>query len=52
MRTTVLGLLAATASTIQTSVQAGHSLTDWKSWILPVLLALLGYSAKDSDKGK
>jgi len=48
MKTTIIGLILAAASTIQTSVQAGHSLLDWKSWILPVGFALLGYHSKDS----
>ena len=48
MKTTLIGLLAAAAAAIQTTVQDGHSLDDWKTWILPVSLAVLGYLAKDS----
>ena len=48
MKTTILGLLAAVAATIQTTVQDGNSLVDWKTWILPVSLAILGYLSKDS----
>jgi hypothetical protein len=48
MKTTILGLLAAVAATIQTTVQDGHSLVDWKTWILPVSLAILGYLSNDS----
>jgi hypothetical protein len=48
MNTTILGLLAAIAATIQTTVQDGHSITDWKTWILPVSLAVLGYLSKDA----
>lgn len=48
MKTTILGLLAAVAATIQTTVQDGHSLDDWKTWILPVSLAILGYLSSDS----
>jgi hypothetical protein len=47
MKTTILGLLAAVAATIQTTVQDGHSLDDWKTWILPVSLAILGYLSND-----
>jgi len=48
MKTTLLGLLAAAASAIQATVQNGHSLNDWKTWILPVTLAVLGYLSNDS----
>jgi len=48
MKTTILGLLAAVAATIQATVQNGHSLDDWKTWILPVALAVLGYLSNDS----
>jgi len=48
MKTTLIGLLAAAAAAIQTTVQDGHSLDDWKTWILPVSLAVLGYLANDS----
>ena len=48
MNTTILGLLAAVAATIQVTVQQGHLLTDWKTWILPAALAALGFLANDS----
>lgn len=48
MKTTLIGLLAAAASAIQTTVQDGNSLVDWKTWILPVSLAILGYLANDT----
>jgi hypothetical protein len=48
MKTTLIGLLAAAAAAIQTTVQDGHSLDDWKTWILPVSLAILGYLSSDS----
>ena len=47
MKTTLIGLLAAAAA-IQTTVQDGNSLIDWKTWILPVSLAVLGYLANDT----
>jgi len=47
MKTTILGLLAAAAAAIQATVQDGHSLVDWKTWILPVSLAVLGYLSND-----
>jgi len=49
MKTTIIGLLAATASAIQTTVQQGHSLLDWKTWIVPVALAIFGYLSKDAE---
>lgn len=48
MKTTILGLLAAAAAAIEATVQRGASVTDWKTWILPVSIALLGYHAKDA----
>jgi hypothetical protein len=52
MKTTILGLLAAVAAAIQATVQDGHSLIDWKTWILPVSLAILGYLSSDSSTTK
>ena len=52
MKTTILGLLAAVAAAIQATVQDGHSLDDWKTWILPVSLAILGYLSSDSSPAK
>jgi hypothetical protein len=48
MKTTILGLLCAAAAAIQTTVQDGNSLDDWKTWILPVSLAILGYLSSDT----
>ena len=48
MKTTIIGLLCAAAAAIQGIVQQGHSIEDWKTWILPVMLAVLGYLAKDA----
>jgi hypothetical protein len=50
MKTTLIGLLAAAAAAIQGIVQQGHDVADWKTWILPVTLAILGYLAKDSTQ--
>ena len=49
MKTTLLGLLCAAAAAIQGIVQQGHDVTDWKTWLLPVTLAVLGYLAKDAS---
>ena len=48
MKTTLIGLLCAAAAAIQGIVQQGHDVTDWKTWVLPVTLAVLGYLAKDA----
>lgn len=48
MKTTIIGLLSAAATVITATVQNGHSLLDWKTWIVPVALALFGYHAKDA----
>ena len=48
MKTTLIGLAAAAASAIQGVVQQGHGVADWKTWALPVTLAMLGFLAKDS----
>jgi len=50
MKTTAIGLLSAAAYALQTSLQQGNSLLDWKSWIVPVGIALLGYHSQDSKK--
>lgn len=47
-KTTIIGLLAAAAAAIQIVVQQGKDITDWKTWLLPVTLAILGYLAKDA----
>lgn len=52
MKTTIIGLLAAAAAAIQSTVQGGAQLTDWKTWILPATLAALGYIAKDATPSK
>ena len=48
MKTTLIGLLAAAAAALQNIVQQGHAIEDWKTWALPVTLAILGYLAKDA----
>lgn len=47
MKTTILGLLAAIASALQTILQQGGKIEDWKTWALPVTLVALGFLAKD-----
>lgn len=47
MKTTLLGLGAAVGLVLQTHLQAGGSLFDWKTWLPAVLVAGVGYFAKD-----
>jgi hypothetical protein len=51
-KTTVAGAIAAVAVAITTVVQQGASLADWKTWITPVAIALLGYLAGDKTPKK
>jgi hypothetical protein len=50
MKTTILGLLGAGAFAFQSSVQHGASIIDWKTWLFPVVIALLGYHTEDVIK--
>ena len=49
MNTTIVGLLAAIFAAIQSIVQQGNSIEDWKTWALPAALAALGFLAKDQE---
>ena len=49
-QTTIIGALAAVACAINLVVQQGASVEDWKTWIMPATLALLGFLAKDSSR--
>lgn len=49
-KTTIFGALAAAAAAVQLIVQQGAKIEDWKTWLLPATLALLGYFAKDAVK--
>jgi hypothetical protein len=46
-KTTLGGIIVALAALITTTVQQGHTLADWKTWILPVALAVFGLISKD-----
>lgn len=47
MKTTLIGIAAAIAVVLQQWVQEGKSLEDWKTYILPLSLAVLAYFTKD-----
>lgn len=46
-KTTLAGALGAAAVVIRDVVGAGASPADWKTWLLPAAIALLGYLAND-----
>lgn len=50
MKTTIIGLLAASAAALQSILQQGAKIEDWKTWVLPVTLAALGYLSRDATK--
>ena len=50
MKTTIVGILAAGALVLQAHVQAGKDLTDWKTWLPAVFVAMLGYLVDDAKK--
>ena len=49
-KTTLAGALLATACAINLVLQQGAKIEDWKTWIMPAALALLGFLSKDFDK--
>lgn len=48
-KTTIAGALLA-GLTVLGQVSDGQSLDDWRNWILPVALAVIGFLARDADK--
>lgn len=47
-RTTFVGAALAVLTVIASHTEGGASLTDWKTYLIPALLALFGYLAKDA----
>lgn len=47
-RTTILGSVFAALTFIQTFQANGGNLNDWKLWLIPAVIAALGYVAKDA----
>jgi hypothetical protein len=47
-RTTLIGAALAAVTAIALYQQSGGDLSDWKQYAIPVLLAFLGYLAKDA----
>lgn len=48
-QTTLVGALLAGAIAMQEAAN-GKDLADWRSWILPVSIAALGFLARDANK--
>ena len=47
-RTTIIGALLAGLSFLAIYQQNGGSLSNWQQWLIPALIAVLGYVAKDA----
>ena len=48
-KTTIAGAVMAGIEVLA-RVSNGHDLTEWRNWILPVALAVIGFLARDADK--
>jgi len=48
-KTTMTGALLAGATALATYQANGGSLNDWKLYVVPVLVAVLGYFSKDHN---
>lgn len=48
-KTTIAGSILA-GLTVLGQVSDGQSLDDWRNWVLPVALAIIGFLARDADK--
>jgi hypothetical protein len=49
-QTTIIGAVLAASVALNDFLLLGKDLTDWKSWIVPVLIAVFGYVAKDAKQ--
>ena len=50
-RTTLLGSIFAALTFLQTYQSNGGNINDWKLWLIPAVIAALGYVAKDAGAG-
>lgn len=48
-KTTIIGALLAGVSFLGIYQGNGGNLSDWKQWVIPFLIAVLGYLAKDAN---
>ena len=48
-KTTIIGALLAGVSFLGIYQGNGGNLADWRQWVIPFLIAILGYLAKDAN---
>jgi len=49
-KTTLAGVISGVTLVIISEVEGGCLFTDWKCWMTPVAITLLGFLARDADK--
>ncbi len=49
-KTTLAGLISAALLAFVTQIDGGCLITDWKCWVTPVAMAVIGLLARDADK--
>ena len=47
LKTTVAGVITAALVALTNILQNGAKLEDWKTWVVPVAIAVMGYVSKD-----
>jgi uncharacterized membrane protein YkvI len=47
LKTTVAGVITAALVALTNILQNGAKLEDWKTWVVPVAIAIMGYVSKD-----
>ena len=48
--TTIAGLIGAGLLALVAQLEGGCLVTDWKCWVTPVIIAVLGFLARDASK--
>jgi len=47
LKTTIAGVITAALVALTNILQNGAKLEDWKTWVVPVAIAIMGYVSKD-----
>ncbi len=47
LKTTIAGVITAALVALTNILQNGAKLEDWKTWVVPVAIAVMGYVSKD-----
>jgi uncharacterized membrane protein YkvI len=47
LKTTIAGVITAALVALTNILQNGAKLEDWKTWIVPVAIAAMGFVSKD-----